>query len=89
MRSIQDHMKIYFNASRETLLTELKHMVDEGVYHDRRRQITLGLDYAHYVEGSRIILELRDKFELTGDFTDLDVLLASVSGMRLKQVLGM
>lgn len=69
----------YFNSKLGPLRQELEHMVDRRVLEERQRQVQLCAEVDHCHNGAQTMLDMRDKFGLTGDFSDMDHILESVS----------
>lgn len=79
MERLRDLMKHYFDDVKEAFLKELKHMLDTATYGIREVQIDICVDLHQFQKGAQVMLEMKVLFKLTGDFSDMEKLLESVS----------
>ena len=68
----------YFNGDQTSLVREMENMLPTHTYQKRKRQIEICTDLEQYHEGARVMLELKKEFELSGDFSDMEKIMASV-----------
>ena len=69
----------YFNGDQTDLLREMENMLPTQIYQERRKQIEICTDLEQYHEGARVMLELKEEFGLSGDFSDMEKIMASVT----------
>lgn len=69
----------YFNGDQTDLLREMENMLPTQIYQERRKQIEICTDLEQYYEGARVMLELKEEFGLSGDFSDMEKIMASVT----------
>ena len=69
----------YFDGELQKLVDELPYMIDNKyLVEDRTKQIRICANLDVYHSGAELMLEMRDLYKLTGDFKDMDSILASV-----------
>ena len=69
----------YFDGELQKLVDELPYMIDDrDLVEARTLQISICANLDVYHSGARLMLEMRDLYKLTGDFKDMDNILASV-----------
>lgn len=56
-----------------------KILANRQLFEERQKQVELCSHLDRYKRGAKTILELKDKFRVTGDFTMMERLVASVS----------
>lgn len=77
---VREHQKKSFESDEDQFMTELKKMLcDHHVFEERRRQIETASHLDSLCTGAKTILELREAFKLTGDFSNYERIMASVS----------
>lgn len=77
-----DHMIAkYFNGQQSLFLEELKKMVDPPTYETRAVQVDICAHLDQYHKGARVMLQLKEMFKLTGEFTEMKKILESVSAL--------
>ena len=73
-------LKTHFNGKKDELLETLPSMIDDpGVRSQRMEQITICIELEKYCAGADAMLRLRDMFNLTGDFLDIETLSKAVN----------
>ena len=78
IEALEKLIQTCFDGSQAEFSVELKEMLEKNIYNQRKRQIDICYNLKHYHKGAKVIMELKDIFELTGDFTDLQKILQSV-----------
>ena len=69
----------YFGNSVNELLKELQEMLDdEKTFASRKHQIKICSNLSQYHDGASVMLQMRDLFDLSGDFSVLEKILQSV-----------
>ena len=69
----------YFDGELLKLVDELPYMIDDrDLVEARTFQISICANLDVYHRGAGLMLEMRDLYKLTGDFKDMDNILASV-----------
>lgn len=71
---------IYFSKDLLKLCDELVYMIEnEPTRKSRREQITICANLDVYHSGAELMLEMKELYGLTGDFKDMENIMASVS----------
>lgn len=69
----------YFGDNSGDFVAELSIMLDKDILSERRKQIELCSHLDQYHDGARVVMSLKEKFSITGNFDDLERILESVS----------
>ena len=77
--SLRDMEKDYFGGSIDNLLHHLEIMIpDEVICEERRKQIKTCAELKQYYDGADALLKLKEMFQLTGEFSDIEKLAKGV-----------
>lgn len=76
---VENLVKVYFSGNNGEFMAELSVMLDKDTLAERRKQIDLCSHLDQYHEGARVVMDLKTKFNITGNFDDLKRILDSVS----------
>ena len=73
------HRRRYFRGDGEKFLSELRVMLsDHKLLDERKKQIDMCSDLKLYMKGAKTIVDLQEKFNISGDFSMMEKLIASV-----------
>lgn len=76
--ALDDLKAKYFGNDMQRFLDELKFMLDGRILEERKVQINLCANLNQYHKGATVMLDMKNIFKLTGDFTDMEKLVHSV-----------
>lgn len=80
IKDLDDLCSRYFNGSEDAFLAELEHMLSsKAKFSVRREQIKMCAHLEQYHRGAKVLLDLKEQFNLTGDFSDMQKIMDSVS----------
>ena len=71
-------MRTCFDGNPNSLVVELEQMLDNEIYTQRRQQIEICYDLDQYHRGATVIMKLKEMFNLSGNFADMEMILQSV-----------
>lgn len=78
--TLYDLKQRYFDNSKDKLLEELPELIkDEAICRLRSQEINILVELDQYHDGAKIMLDMRNMFELPGDFSDLEKVVQAVS----------
>lgn len=60
-------------------MNELPHMIGKELCQERQKQAEICIDLQQYRQGAKVMLHMKKLFNLQGDFTDMEQIIASVS----------
>lgn len=87
VNEVRQHQTQVYGDDLQHLLEELALMINKKAVADqRRKQIEIGCRLKDYVGGAQTIMQLKDMFKLTGDFSDLVKIVDAVSTIFIKSL---
>lgn len=77
--TLYDIKRRYYNDSKDELLEELHELIpDEKICKQRSKEINILVELDQYYDGAKIMLDMKDMFELPGDFSALEKVVQAV-----------
>ena len=80
MTTLYELKSRYFKGSKDQLLAELPDLItDSEICRQRSEEINISVELDQYYEGAKLMLDMKDMFDLPGDFSDLQKVVQAVS----------